>query len=400
MSRFGESSSGEIEKAINNNVPRNTVNSTTSVWRQFTLFCVEKKYELVEETSTEELASILCDWAFNMKKNNGEDYKESAVKTIWNTSAKMLQEKYFKDYKRVFNPFTDIQFKRARNARDTKRKILQAIPEKRKVSSKALTKQEIFEMALSWSEEEPVGLQRKFYHIAAYELAWRGGEAANCKVFYFKIETDNSGRETGRVEYNPVFSKTAQGGNQKLADSKWLVANTEEESVCPVRLFKQIIGRRGNHITCEKFFLTTNPFWQKPNSKGWYKNSPIGTNEISKWTKSSAKNIGLDVKRVKITNHSNRAAAVTELSRSGVGEQKLVKITGHSNPSSLKPYLQLDQEHHRELIGSIRTTIQGTVTTTAQNTSMQQTINKRHESSENQVVYNNCVFNNCNFPLH
>jgi hypothetical protein len=43
MSRFGESSSGEIEKAINNNVPRNTVNSTTSIWRQFTLFCVEKK---------------------------------------------------------------------------------------------------------------------------------------------------------------------------------------------------------------------------------------------------------------------------------------------------------------------------------------------------------------------
>jgi hypothetical protein len=122
------------------------------------------------------------------------------------------------------------------------------------------------------------------------------------------------------------------------------------------------MGRRGNQITCEKFFLTPNPFWQKTNSKGWYKNSPIGTNEISKWTKSSAKNIGLDVKRVKITNHSNRAAAVTELSRNGVGEQKLVKITGHSNPSSLKPYLQLNQEHHREIIGSIRTTIQETVT--------------------------------------
>jgi hypothetical protein len=85
------------------------------------------------------------------------------------------------------------------------------------------------------------------------------------------------------------------------------------------------MGRRGNQITCEKFFLTPNPFWQK-------------------------------------TNHSNRAAAVTELSRSGVGEQKLVKITGHSNPSSLKPYLQLNQEHLREIIGSIRTTIQETVT--------------------------------------
>jgi hypothetical protein len=178
-----------------------------------------------------------------------EKIKESAVKTIWNTSAKMLQEKYFKDYKRVFNPFTDIQFKKARNARNTKRKILQAIPEKRKVSSKALKKQEIFEMALSWSEEEPVGLQRKFYHIAAYELAWRGGEAANCKVFYFKIETDNSGQETRRVEYNPVFSKTAQGGNQKLADSKWLVANTEEESILGAPKFaEQLNGAMSSHV--------------------------------------------------------------------------------------------------------------------------------------------------------
>jgi hypothetical protein len=77
-----------------------------------------------------------------------------------------------------------------------------------------------------------------------------------------------------------------------------------------------------------------------------------------------------------------------------------VNITEHSNPSSLKPYLQLDQEHHREIIGSIRTTIQEPVTTTAQNTSMQQTINKRYESPENQVVYKNCVFNNCTFPLN
>jgi hypothetical protein len=38
-------------------------------------------------------------------------------------------------------PFTDILFKKARNARDTNRKILQAIPEKRKVSSKASEKQ-------------------------------------------------------------------------------------------------------------------------------------------------------------------------------------------------------------------------------------------------------------------
>jgi hypothetical protein len=43
MSRFGESSSGEIEKAINNNVPRNTVNSTTSFGDNLRCFVWKKK---------------------------------------------------------------------------------------------------------------------------------------------------------------------------------------------------------------------------------------------------------------------------------------------------------------------------------------------------------------------
>jgi hypothetical protein len=70
-------------------------------------------------------------------------------------------------------------------------------------------------------------------------------------------------RQTTLDKRPQVLTKTAQGGNQKLADSKWLVANTEEESVCPVRLFKQIMGRRGNHITCEKFFFNSKSFLAK-----------------------------------------------------------------------------------------------------------------------------------------
>ncbi|KAF5297219.1 hypothetical protein FQR65_LT10035 [Abscondita terminalis] len=44
------------------------------------------------------------------------------------------------------------------------------------------------------------------------ELAWRGNEGAYSKTDFFKIETSNFGKPTGRIEYNPLFSKTAQGG--------------------------------------------------------------------------------------------------------------------------------------------------------------------------------------------
>lgn len=246
-------------------------------------------------------------------------------KTIWNTVAKLVQEKYFNEYGRSFDPFKDIIFDAARKARDTKRKQLQTVPENRKRSSSALTIEEHHAMCNQWDEDTPKGLQRKFFHIAAVELAWRGGEAAACVVDYFKEELDNSGSFTGRLEYNTVFSKTFQGGthfkifffhfycmliflgNQRCATSKWLITNHENSNLCPVRLFKKMILKRGSNITIEKLFLTVNGKWKEGKNCPWYKNLPVGINTLSKWTKISAEKIGLDTKRLKITNHSNRA---------------------------------------------------------------------------------------------
>ncbi|KAJ3662297.1 hypothetical protein Zmor_006652 [Zophobas morio] len=111
-----------------------------------------------------------------MKKGSGEDYKQTVVKTLWNTVAKSLQEKYYKQFNLIFDPFKDIEFACARNARDAKRKELQSCLEKRKRSSASLTQDEIEKILNICNETTPNGLQRKFFHLVAYELAWRGGE--------------------------------------------------------------------------------------------------------------------------------------------------------------------------------------------------------------------------------
>jgi hypothetical protein len=67
----------------------------------------------------------------------------------------------------------------------------------------------------------------------------------------------------------------------------------------------------------------------------------------------AATKIGLDPKKVKISNRST-ATAVSHLARKGVSENELIKITGHNNIPSLKPYLQLDKDHHRELVNKLR----------------------------------------------
>ena len=54
-----------------------------------------------------------------MKKLNGDDHKEGVIKSMWNLTAKLLQDKYFNEYKVSINPFEDLAFKEARKSRPT-----------------------------------------------------------------------------------------------------------------------------------------------------------------------------------------------------------------------------------------------------------------------------------------
>lgn len=206
MSRFGIQSMETINGNIENLTPIHTKRSKQSIWSQFQLFCEEKSYILGPDTAEEVLVTLLKDWGANMRKKNGSEYKEAVVKTMWNVTAKLLKEKYYNEYNRKIDPFTDISFKPARDARDAARKMLQKNPEKRTASAVAFNHKQYLQMVQIWDENTPEGLQKRFFHIVSYELAWRGGEAVNCLVDFFKEDGLN------RVEYNPIFSKTAQGG--------------------------------------------------------------------------------------------------------------------------------------------------------------------------------------------
>ena len=146
--------------------------------------------------------------------------------------------------------------------------------------------------------------------------------------------------------------------------------------------------KRGD-LAVDRLFVTYNPNWNERFSKGWYKNSPIGKNTISSWLKQSANKTGIDVIKVKVTNHSARATAVSSLAKSGVEEQQIIKITGHSNSQSIKTYLQMDADHHQEhslKIGQSH----------SQNTDEFTTMGQQSQESRinpNNIVYNSCVFN-------
>jgi hypothetical protein len=116
-----------------------------------------------------------------MTRSDGEEYKEGVVKTLWNTVAKILQQKYNEEFNIIFDPFKDNTFECARTDRHAKRKQLQKCPEKRKISASSLPEQEIDKMSAIWDETTPDGLQRKFFHVEL--LNWCGEEEKHVTVF-------------------------------------------------------------------------------------------------------------------------------------------------------------------------------------------------------------------------
>ena len=73
-SRFGNENEFNIKNLINKSVPLNTKRTKKSVWNQFEEFCKIRGYFLREDTTIDQLASIIKGYAANMKKTNVEDY--------------------------------------------------------------------------------------------------------------------------------------------------------------------------------------------------------------------------------------------------------------------------------------------------------------------------------------
>ncbi|KAJ3659601.1 hypothetical protein Zmor_011283 [Zophobas morio] len=202
-----------------------------------------KKFPLNKAVGMNEVVSILEDYAFKANKKDRSEYKQATLKTIWNTTAKLVEQLYFTKFNITMIPFMDIDFESARKARDSRRKKLQAIPEKRKISSCAIDEVNYKKVINHWDEDTPSGLQKKNYLIAAKELAWRGGKGAYCLLHYFKSEVDSSGNRTGHYEYNSIFSKTRQGGASLTCESKCLIPNRENPNLCPVGITKEELGK-------------------------------------------------------------------------------------------------------------------------------------------------------------
>lgn len=79
-----------------------------------------------------------------MRRKDGEEYKKSVVRIMWNSTTMQLQTVICSKFRMKFNRFSDVKLSLVRAAQDAKRRKLLIDPFiKRKLSSSALTSKEL-----------------------------------------------------------------------------------------------------------------------------------------------------------------------------------------------------------------------------------------------------------------
>ena len=340
--------SQEIDEAIKKDGSSATRRTNELHWRTFQKFLSASDLQFDPATATnEQICSILKKLAFNVRKEDGDNFKESSLKSIWNTIAKTIQEKIYDSQGRSINIFEDIAFRTARAARGAKRSELQKMPDKRPVSATPLTADEAKKMIGHWGIDTPEGLNKTLFHVGGFALGARGNEQAFWRVPFFEWETSNSGEKTGRLFYRPLSDKSNQGGDRSIPSPKTLDPASTLDGLF-IDLYKKVLSKRPEDAD-PRVILAANKDWKKTGK--WYKKNAVGINTLQKWFKETASKIGINTNQSgkRFTNHAQRSTLATLTIEAGAEAVEAAGMTGHRSVKSLVPYVNPHPKRRSEL---------------------------------------------------
>jgi hypothetical protein len=193
----------QIEKELQGRTPANTRKTREFCWRKFVQFLKEAVSDPTpmdfdeNKWTDKEINQAMKRFAFNMRKANGDNYKDESIKSIWNSVAKQIMSRVFNATGRSIDIFKDQAFQEARDSKFVKRRAIQKDVLKRKISATPLTSDESVAMMKVWGIDTPNGMNRTLFHLGGFALANRGGDQSSWHLQDFQKEFDNKGQPTG-----------------------------------------------------------------------------------------------------------------------------------------------------------------------------------------------------------
>ena len=214
----------------------------------------------------------------------------------------------------------------------------------------------IEEESLLWekgvlNDSTPRGLLRAVFYYNGKNFILRGGqEHRDLKLSQLERLTNPD-----RYVYTENASKNRGGGLGQLSLEHKRVpvyASVTGESKCHVRLLDKYISKLPTSAKQRDCFYLQ-PLSQASEDKPWFSVQPCGKNYLAKMVPSMFSEAGIEEKK---TNHSLRAAGVSQLFEAGVDEKLIQSRSGHRRLESLRMYERVNANQEQAVSNILSST--------------------------------------------
>lgn len=294
--------------------------------------------------SKEELNSCLKSFYTTARKQDGQFYKASSLKSI-----RGAIDRYLRSPPRCkqFSIVADAAFTEANKILDA---FVKDLRKSGKISGvihkKAITKEQIDKLFQSGElgladTKDPAQLQRTAWFYIGLFFGRRGREnQRQMKPAMLVLRTTPQGQEY--FELNRQFpgavaaTKNHQGGlNDAEDESDAKIFSVPESPRCPVKTLKNYLS----HLNPKQEALFQRPrevrSFSPDEENVWFCNVPLGPNYLDSMLKSMSSRAGIEPY---LTNHCLRATTVTVLSDSNCETRHIKSVTGHKSDQSIESY--------------------------------------------------------------
>ena len=299
----------------------------------------------IEEMNKEELNACLKSFYTFARKQDGQFYKSSSLKTIRAAIDRYLR---MPPHSKQFSIVADPAFTEANKILDA---FVKDLRKSGKISGivhkKAISKQQVEKLFQSGElgpadTKDPAQLQRTAWFYLGIYFGRRGREnQRDMKPAMLALRATPQGEEY--FELNREFpgslpaTKNHQGGLSDAKDeSDAKIFALPESAKCPVKTIKNYLSHLNPKLDC---------LFQRPREKArsfnpdedkvWYCNSPLGVNILDSMLKLMSSRAGI---QPHLTNHCLRATSVTVLSDNNCETRHIKSVTGHKSDHSIESY--------------------------------------------------------------
>ena len=343
--RFASVTKEEYEEILRNKDSEATRKSTEKAVKLLRTYLHEKgQSEEFEKLTKAELDSVLCLFYVEIRKQDGDYYKTASLNSIRAGLCRHLKD----NGKSGIDLIKDTEFEESNTAFKAALVQLKDIGKGDTVPHTDIDENDMQTLYSSGvlNDDTPCALQRKVWFELMIYICRRGREnLRKLTKDHFAVNRDSKGRKYVYQARDELTKKVREDSTSSRVDKGRMYATGTVG--CPVASFEKYVSKLNDN--CEAFFQTPKPNTPTDDETPWYKNSPVGTNQLGKFMSIISK----EAKLSKVyTNHCLRSTCISILDSSGFANRDICRVSGHQNEASINSYVRRVSDNKKQCMSN------------------------------------------------